>query len=150
MNYEFFERLNRQVPGSVKIDRDNSTVTLIGWTLEEFNEPGQKQNSAKQIEETTSGFNCSHPESENSFPKHIFLVDGRFKRVINPLSYSDRDTSKCDEACCLSRVSGKQACASEKENEAAEGDKNLVPVVKSKLRKWILHVREFLFSPIGK
>lgn len=150
MNYEFFERLNRLIPGSVKIDRENSTVTLTGWKLEEFNAPSQKQDSTKQIEKKTGGLNGSHPEGEDSFPKHIFLVDGRFKRVINPLAYSDSDTSECHKACSTCRISRKHPGASEKEDKTSEGDKDFVPGVKSKLRQWVLQVFRFLFMPIRK
>ncbi|MGP3228894.1 hypothetical protein ACTVPV_04710 [Serratia bockelmannii] len=150
MNYEFFERLNRLIPGSVSIDRENSTVTLVGWKLEEFYSSGQKQSGSDHVEEETGGFKGSLPESEDSFPKHIFLVDGRFKRVVNPLANTNCHTSKCHKASSSSWISRKHPGASEEEDKTSEGDKDFVPSVKSKLRKWVLQVFRFLFMAIRK
>ena len=80
MNYEFFERLNSMVPGSVAIDRENSTVTLTGWKLEEFNNYYKEQGVAKLIEEKTCSVNSAAPEDEGSYPRLIFLVDAAFGR----------------------------------------------------------------------
>ena len=80
MNYEFFERLNHLMPGSVKIDRENSTVTLTGWKLEEFNNSHKEQGDTKLIEEKTGSFNPTSLEGEGSFPRLIFLVDAAYGR----------------------------------------------------------------------
>ncbi|HHT0177667.1 TPA: hypothetical protein ACTW36_005323 [Klebsiella michiganensis] len=150
MNYEFFERLNRLIPGSVKIDRENSTVTLTGWNLEEFNNTNQKQDGTKQVEEKASAFNRSPLEGEDSFPKHIFLVNGGCRWVINPLTNSNSDTPECNQSCCSCGVSREHPCSSEKEDKASESDKNLVPGVENKLRQRVLQFFRFLFMAIRK
>ncbi|EMJ5804902.1 hypothetical protein R5P29_000720 [Enterobacter roggenkampii] len=150
MNYEFFERLNSMMPGSVAIDRENSTVTLTGWKLEEFNNSCQQQDGTKQVEEKAGSFNASRLEGEDSFPKHIFLVDGSGRWMVNPLTDTHSNTSKGNKSCCASWVSGKQPSPSEQEYKASESDKNLVPGIKSKLRKRILQVLKSLLMAIRK
>lgn len=144
MTYEFFERLNKLVPGSVKIDKANSTVTLTGWNLEELINSAEKQNRTDDVEKQTGGFNASRFESEDAFPKNILLIDGSFKWVIDPLSDTNGNAPECNQSRSTSGIFRKHPCSCKEENKAAKSNKYFVPGIKSKLRKWVLQVQKSL------
>ncbi|KKY90249.1 hypothetical protein OA46_04610 [Enterobacter cloacae] len=150
MDYEFFERLDKAAPGSVEIDRENSTVTLKGWKLKEFDNANNQKQCADSIEDQSNGFRASPLKSEDTFPKTILLVNGGFVRVVNPLTNTDSHASKSDKTCSTCWKCGEHASASKQENESSESNQYLVPGIKGQLRKWILQVHRFLFTPLGK
>ena len=150
MNYAFFERLSESVPGSVKIDREKSTVTLKGWSLEELKYANDQQHTANGVEEKPCGLNCSPLKGEDAFPETILLIDGRFKRVVNPLSNAYSNAAKSDKPSGACGECRKHASASEQEDESTKCDQDFVPGIKGQFRKWILQVRRFLFTPISK
>lgn len=150
MNYAFFERLSESVPGSVKIDREKSTVTLKGWSLEELQYANDQQHSANEVEEKSCGFNSSRLKGEDAFPETVLLIDGRLKRVIDPLSNAYAHAAKSDKTSSTCGKCGEHASASKQENESSESNQNLVPGIKGKFRKWILQVSRFLFTPLSK
>lgn len=150
MDYEFFERLGKSIPGSVEINREKSTVTLKGWSLEEFDYANDQKQCTDSIEDQACGLRGSPLKSEDTFPKTILLVNGGFKRVVNPLTNTDANASKSDQSCSTCGKCRKHASASEQEYESSECYQDFVPGIKGQFRKWILQVRRFLFTPISK
>ena len=148
MNYAFFEHLNVIAPGSVSINKELGEVKVYGWDLKELVNPYCRQCGTKNVKGDANGFVASPSDSEDAFPKSIFLIDGSFQRVIYPFTNTDENTSERDSSCCCCGKCREGTCASEKKHCTSKRDQDFVPSIKSKLRKWVLQAVDFLFKPL--
>lgn len=145
MDYEFFEGLNRLIPGSVDIDRAARTVTARGWDLEQLVNSHCDKCSAENVKNNTDRLCATTSEGENTFPKTIFLINGRFKRVVYPLTDTPKNTSKRDKSSCTCGIGRKQACTIKQKNKRTYDYQHLVPVIKNQLGQRIFHYLSRLF-----
>lgn len=137
---EFFGRLERLVPGSVKFDEKSGSVTLIGWKLEKFEDTKTDERQTDNIECDAYGFGA--PGMSRNLPIRpvkIIKQELLLIRVIYPFTKPPEESS-CRNGCSgSSGVRGKKATTCENENKSTGDDQNFVPVIKSQFCKRIIH-----------
>lgn len=165
MKYHFRETLNNAVPTAVKSDERSGVMILegvgfiplydhcpkCGCDLQKLYDTPDNKKQAHDIENNTHRTNASEVSGDLSVGSVEVIEHELFSvGVINPLPNTPEEKTDGKQSRGFYGVSGNQASPIYKENESSSDDKNFVPVVNSKFRKWILHVRNFLFTPIGK
>lgn len=70
--------------------------------------------------------------------------------MIHPFAYSPYNTPKADHERFSCRIVGEESRPVKQDDESPNHKDDFVPVVKSKFRKWILHVWKFLFKPFSR
>ena len=133
--------LEEIIPGSVVIDDDNKTITLIGWDLEQFdnsdNDHCQAQNIHKDTKETwlsevTAGL--------SSNPTKIIKVEPGLQGVINPFADTPQSTPERNQCRCGCRVSRESSGPVNQEHKESTRNEDLVPVIKRKFGDRVFHM----------
>ncbi|NIC29327.1 hypothetical protein [Serratia plymuthica] len=147
LNRKNFEQFEKASPGSVILDDEAGTVTLIGWQLEKFEDTGTYEEKANNIECNSNGFDASGV-SGNLPVGLIEIVEQKLLLVgvVNPFTNSpEKDT--CREHCShCSGIGGQETTSIEEKHEGASNNQHLIPVVKGQLRQRIIHLFHRVFK----
>ncbi|HBM2903225.1 TPA: hypothetical protein LVL13_004482 [Klebsiella oxytoca] len=135
-----FQVLENLAPSSVKHSHDGRTVILIGWHLEEFNQPSNDQYESNQIKDIPNKTGVPW------MPRYLASrtvkgIQGQHLliRVIHPFAKTPKEKSRGYETCDCCGVRGKEPGAVEKKNKSAYQDHNFVPVIQGKFGERVLH-----------
>lgn len=132
--------LDRQYPGSVVIDEATGSVTLIGWRLEQFNDPESDKDATNNIKRDSCGLRRSRvsgdltARAENAGNQNLLVG------VVNPLSDTPQSTAERDKSGCSGWVCTEQPGSVNQEHKESASNKHFVPVVKRKLGDRVFHV----------
>lgn len=133
--------LERKFPGSVVIDPITDAVSLVGWSLEQFNDPKNDKNPADGVEGIASSVclpgvarQFSGRAAKNSGDQYLLVG------VVNPLTNTPQSTAERDKSGCGGWVRTEQPGSVNQEHKESTCDKHLVPVVKSKFSDRVFHI----------
>lgn len=134
--------LERKFPGSVVIDQaTGGGVSLIGWSLEQFNNSKDDKCATDNIEGNPgqadfSGVTGQLPgwAAKNSGDQYLLVG------VVNPFADSPQSATKGNESSSSCRVCSKNSGSIDQENKESASNKHFVPVVKSKFGDRVFHV----------
>ena len=132
--------IERQFPGSVVIDPITGGVSLIGWSLEQFNDAKNDKCATDNIEDhsgntdlsgITGNLTCWAPKCVGD--QHLLVG------VINPLANTPQSAAKRNKASSCCRVCSEDPGSIYQEDKESASDKHFVPVVKGKFGDRIFH-----------
>ncbi|CUR86631.1 hypothetical protein EWG32_22670 [Salmonella enterica subsp. enterica serovar Weltevreden] len=133
--------LERKFPGSVVIDPATGGVSLIGWSLEQFNNSKDDKCATDNIEGNSSqadfsGVTGQLPgwSAKNSGDQYLLVG------VVNPFADSPQSATKGNESSTCCRVCSEDPGSIHQEDKESASNKHFVPVVKSKLGDRVFHV----------
>lgn len=135
---ETLKALEEANPGSVVSDNNSGIVTLIGWTLNQYDNATQNHNDSQNIQGDTKETSLPRMPGQlsNNSPKVIMAKNG-LKRMIDPLSDTPDNTVQGDRYGCSNGGSGKKSRSSQNKHEESCNNQNVVLGIKGKFRKWI-------------
>ncbi|CAH6600393.1 hypothetical protein AI2935V1_3218 [Citrobacter freundii] len=133
--------LERKFPGSVDIDHVTGNVSLIGWSLEQFNNSKDDKCATYNIEGNPgqadfSGVTGQLPgwAAKNSGDQYLLVG------VVNPFADTPQSATKGNKTSCCCRVRGQYPSSVNQKHKESTCDKHLVPVVKSKFGDRVFHI----------
>lgn len=133
--------LERKFPGSVYIDQVTGNVSLIGWSLEQFNNSKDDKYATDNIEgypgqADFSGVTGQLPgwAAKNSGDQYLLVG------VVNPFADAPQSATKGNKSSCCCRVRGKYPGSVNQKHKESTCNKHFVPVVKSKFGDRIFYV----------
>lgn len=140
MDRKHLNELERMVPGSVRLDEANRAITLIGWHLEQFENPESNENRSQDIKANPDRRRI--PGMTKNFPVRAIKViekQSHLIGVVYPLSKTPKKDPSGDPCGGCSGVCGKKAGTIQDEDKSSNNKEGLVPVVNSKFRQRIFH-----------
>lgn len=136
--------LDRQYPGSVVIDEATGSVTLIGWHLEQFNDPDSDKDAANNIKRDSCGLRRSRVSGDLTARAENAGNQDLPVGVANPLPDTPQSTAERDKSGCSGWVCTEQPGSVNQEHKESTSDKNFVPVVKCKFSDRVFHILSHL------
>ncbi|SUX99636.1 Uncharacterised protein [Citrobacter youngae] len=136
--------LDRQYPGSVVIDEATGSVTLIGWRLEQFNDPENDKDATNNIKRDSCGLRRSRvsgdltARAENAGNQNLLVG------VVNPFADSPQSATKGNESSTCCRVCSEDPGSIHQEDKESASNKHFVPVVKRKFSDRVFHILSHL------
>ena len=137
--------LERKFPGSVDIDQVTGNVSLIGWSLEQFNNSKDDKCATYNIEGNPgqadfSGVTGQLPgwSAKNSGDQYLLVG------VVNPFADSPQSATKGNESSTCCRVCSEDPGSIHQEDKESASNKHFVPVVKRKFSDRVFHILSHL------
>lgn len=135
------DNLEFRFPGSVVIDEKTGAITLIGWRLEQFNDPENDKAAADNIKCDSRRLCCSRVSGDLAAWSTKGIRDQNFPvGVINPFADAPQSATKGNKTSCRCRVRGQYPSSVNQKHKESTCNKHFVPVVKSKFGDRIFHV----------
>lgn len=132
--------LERQHPGSVVIDEDTDSVALIGWRLEQFNDPESDKNATNNIKRDSCRLRRSRVSGDLTARAENAGNNDLLVGMVNPLTNPPQSTAERDKSGCGGWVRTEQPGSVNQEHKESTSDKHFVPVVKRKFSDRVFHV----------
>ena len=122
--------LERQYPGSVVIDPVTGSASLIGWSLEQFNDAKNDKCATDNIEGHSGNTDLSGVTgkltgwaAKNSGDQHLLVG------VVNPLTNAPQSAAKGNKPSSCCRVCSEDPGSIHQEDKESACNKHLIPVV---------------------
>lgn len=133
--------LERKFPGSVDIDQVTGNVSLIGWSLEQFNNSKDDKCATYNIEGNPgqadfSGVTGQLPGWATKNTVDQYLLVG----MVNPFADAPQSATKGNKSSGSSWVCGEDSGSIHQEDKESASNKHFVPVVKSKPGNRVFHI----------
>lgn len=141
INYEMLSVLEKIKPGSVVVDGDSKTITLIGWDLEQFDNTDNDHSQSQNIHKNAKDMGLSEITTRLSDnPAKIIEMESGLQGVINPLTDAPQGTSERNQRCCCRRVCRKGSRPIDQEHKETTCNEDFVPVIKRKFGDRVFHM----------
>lgn len=133
--------LEKIKPGSVIVDDESKTVTLIGWNLEQFDYADRDHCYAQDIHEDAKEVRAPKVSAGSTDDaSEAIVVKSGLEGMVNPLTDPPQSTPERNQCSCGCRVGRKNSRPVDQKHKKPASYEDFIPVIKRKIGDRVFHV----------